>query len=85
MDNFERSLVVEGDILVVTDPSQVLTDIAVDTDLAELDMMADLAVVHNIPVHLEVVDRTAAEADRTVAEDSHTAEHLDHTRAAEAN
>lgn len=81
MDNFERSLVVEADILVVWDPSQELMDTAVDTMA-----LADLAEVDNIPVHLEVVDRTAAEVDHTeVAVDSHTELDLDHTWAAVAN
>lgn len=81
MGNFERILVAEVDILVVRDPSQELMDIAVDT----MASMADLAAVDNNSGHLEVVDRTAAEADRTVVVDSHTELDLDHTWAAEAN
>lgn len=82
MDNFERSLVVEVDILVVGwDPILELMDTAVDTMA-----LADLAEEDNIPVHFEVVDRTAAEADHIeVAVDSHTELDLDHTWAAEAN
>lgn len=59
----------ELDILVVWYASQEMMNIAVDTmTLADHD---------NIPVHLEIVDRTVAEADYEV--DSHNELDLKYT------